>query len=147
MHLHRFFRRPRFHQVHFAVGSAEFRGATKRSIVKRRAESLQHEPRRFLGDANCAMNLHAGDATLAIDQHPKRRHPFINADGRVLKNRIHFQRELPIAAAAQPQLAGLDEVVRFGAATGAMHLAIRPAKANGVGEGPLRIGEINDGFS
>ena len=34
-----------------------------------------------LSNANRALNLHAGDAVLAIDQHPESDHPLIGTDG------------------------------------------------------------------
>jgi hypothetical protein len=136
----------RFIRFDFAIRSAKFRGRAERAIVQRSAEPLQHEPCRLLGNANRAVNLHTGNAVLAVNQHPERRHPLVKADGRVLKDRVHFQRELFVAAPAEPQLARLDEVLAFRTATRAMNLTVWPAKANGIVEGPLRIGEVNDGL-
>ena len=130
----------------FGIRPAQLRRGTERPIMKCGAETLKHEPCRFLRYAKSAMNLHARNAVLAIDQHPESSHPFVESKRRILKDRIDLERELPIAATAEPQLARLDEVVRLGAAPGAMNLAVRPTKANSVVEGALRIAEVNDGF-
>ena len=92
------------------------------------------------------MNLHTTNAVLAVDQHPESGHPFIHSERRIFEDRVDLERELLIAATAEPQLAGLNEVVRFGTATGADDLAIRPAEFHGVVESALRIGEVNYGL-
>jgi hypothetical protein len=136
----------RFIGFEFGIRSTQFRRRAECPIVQRGAEPLKHEPCRLLRNAKRAVNLHTGNAVLAIDQHPKTSHPLVKSDRGILKDRIDLERELPIAATAEPQLARFDEVVRFRTATRAMHLPIRPAKAHGVIESPLRIGEVNDGL-
>ena len=136
----------RFIGFQFRVRSAQFGCRTKRAIVQGSSEPLKHEPCRLLGNAQSAVNLHAGNAVLAIDQHPKARHPLVETDRRIFKDRIDLERKLLVAATAEPDAPRLDEVVLFRTATRAMNLAIRPAQANGVVESSLRIGEINDGL-
>lgn len=117
-----------------------------RVVVHRGAEPLKHEPCRLLRDAQRAVNLHTGNTILAIDHHPETRHPSIKSKRRVLKDRTDLQRELLVATTAEPDAASLDEVVFIETATRANHFAIRPAKADSVVEGPVRIGEVNDGL-
>jgi len=136
----------RFVRFQFLVRSAEFRRSTKRAIVQRSAETLKHEPCRLLGDAQSAVNLHAGNAVLAINQHPESSHPLIEAKRRVLKDRSDLQRELLIAATTEPQFPSLNEVVLLGATPGAEHLAIRETQGLGVFKAAVRIGEVNNGF-
>ena len=130
----------------FGLRPAHLRRRAKRTIVQCSAEPLKHEPCRLLGNAKCAVNLHARHAILAVDQHPEARHPLVEANRRILKDRVDLERELLVAAPAEPDAARLDEVVRFRTATRAMDLAVRPAQANGIVESPLRIGEVNDGL-
>ena len=118
----------------------------ERAIVKRRAQTLKHEPRRLLSNSKSAVNLHTRDTVLAIDKHPESDHPLIESERRILKDRVDLERELLITAATEPEFARLDEVVFLRATTRTMDVAIRPAKANGVLEGTVRIGEINYGF-
>ena len=130
----------------FGLRATHLRRRTERAIVQGSAEPLKHKPCRLLGNAKRAVNLHAGNTVLAVDQHPESSHPLIESKRRVFKYRIDLERELLIAATTEPDAPRLDEVIGFGTAPGAMNLAVRPAKANGVVEGPLRIGEVNDGL-
>ena len=110
------------------------------------AEPLQHEPSRLLGDAKSAVNLHAANAVLAVDDHPKGHHPLIQSKRRVLKDGSNLERELLLAFVAEPDAARFDKRVPILAATWASHLAGRPAQLNGILEGPLWVGEVNNGL-
>jgi hypothetical protein len=127
-------------------GPTHFLDGSERSGTQSHAEPLKHKPCRLLGDAEGAVNLHAADTILAINQHPKRCHPLIHAERRILKNRIDLERELLVASTTEPQLARLDEVALLGTATRANDLAIGPAQFDGVLESAARIGEVNDGL-
>jgi hypothetical protein len=115
-------------------------------IAQSGTETLKHKPCRLLGNANGAVEFHAGNAILAIDQHPKRCHPFVESKSGILKDRSNLDRELLIASTAEPEAPSLDEIMLIGIAAGAAHVATGPAKANGIVECPLRIGEVNDGI-
>jgi hypothetical protein len=92
------------------------------------------------------VNLHAGNTVLAINQHPKRRHPFIKTKRRILEYRPDFQRELLIAATAEPDSARLDEIVFLGTAPWADDFTVSPTELRCILEGAVRIGEVNNGF-
>ncbi len=136
----------------FGVRSAHFFDSAERSGTQRHAEPLKHEPCRLLGHADSAVNLHAADPVLAVDQHPKRCHPLVHAKGRIFKDRVDLERELLIASTAQPKSPrspfgfASNVIVRVRTATWANDLAIRPTQLDGVLEGAVRIGEVNDGF-
>lgn len=132
--------------LQFRIRSAHLLSYAERPIVERRAQPLQHEPCRLLRNTQSAVNLHTRNAILAINQHPESDHPFIKTERRILEDRVDLERELPIAATAEPELARLDEIVLFGTASRAMDLAFRPAKSDGVLKSAVGIGEINDGF-
>jgi hypothetical protein len=130
----------------FRARSAHLPRETKRAVVERLSQPLQHEPSRFLCHSKRAMNLHAANSVFAVDQHPKCRHPFVHAKSRVFKDRIDFERELLVTSSTEPQFARFDKVIALGTTTWANNLSVRPAKANGVVESAVRIGEVNNGF-
>ena len=120
--------------------------ASKEIILDSKPKALQHEPCRLLSDTQSAVNLHTGDAVLAIDQQPKSSHPLIESERRILKNCSQFQCELFLAFVAKPDAASLNKRVLGLAATGANNLAIGPAEFLCVLESAVWIGEVNDGF-
>jgi len=130
----------------FGAGTTKLRCGAKRAIVQSFAEPLKHKPCRLLGDTKSAVNLHTADSVFAVDQHPESGHPFVHPQSGILEDRIYLERELPVAATAEPQFSSLDEVVLFGVTARADNLSIRPAKLNGIVKGAVRIGEINDGL-
>lgn len=136
----------RFIGFDFGIRTAQFRRATKRSVVQCSAKPLEHKPCRLLSNAKRAVNLHAGNAVLAVDQHPERCHPFVQSNRRILENRLNLDSELAVTATAEPQFARLDEVVAVGATARADHLAIGPAQHRSVLESPVGICEVDDRF-
>lgn len=132
-----------FIHLDFGAGAAKF---YERLFLKRKPKALKHKPCRLLCDTKRAVNLHTGDSVLAINQHPKGNHPLIQAERRILKDRVDLQSELLIAATAEPEFPRTNKVVLLGAATRADDLAIRPAQLAGVLESAIRIGEVNDRF-
>ena len=88
----------------------------------------------------------AANSILAIGQHPKCGHPFVQPKRRILKDRVDLERELLFAWIAEPQLAGLDKRVLLGAATWARNFAIGPAQLDRICESAVLIGEVNDRF-
>src|ERR1700722_6035833 len=110
------------------------------------AETVKHEPCRLLSDSQSAVNLHAGDAILAVAEHPKSGHPLIHAQRRILEDRSDLERELLIASTAEPDAASLDEVVLVGITARTHNLATGPTKLHGVVETPLRVREVRNGL-
>src|SRR5580658_256291 len=134
-----------FVYLNFAVRTApQFR--SKEFILDSKPKALQHEPCRLLRNAKGAVNLHAGNAILAVDQHPKSGHPLVKSEGRILENRSQFQGELLLALVAEPDAARLDERMLGVAATRTNHVPVRPAQFLGKLKGAVRIREVNDGF-
>ena len=84
-------------------GPPSFVVEPKRPIVQRCSQTLQHKPCRLLSNAKSAVDFHAANAVLAANKHPKCRHPLVQTDRRILKDRIHLERELLIATTAEPQ--------------------------------------------
>ena len=64
--------------------------------------------------------------------------------GRILEDRPHLQRELLLAALAEPDAASLDERVFLRSATRARNNAIRPAKIKGILKAAVGITEVNN---
>ncbi len=126
----------------FAASRAEL--ASKEIIPQSQPEPLNHKPCRLLGDAQSAVNFHAADAVLAIDQHPESRHPLIESERRIFKDRSQLERELLLAGVAKPDAPRLNERVFLGAATWTGHLAVRPAKLFGVLESAVSVREVDD---
>jgi hypothetical protein len=114
-------------------------------FLESHANALQHEPCRLLGNVQRSAKFVRADAVLAIDQHPDSSHPLIQAKRGILEDGSDFNRELFLAAFAEPNQARLDERVFIAPAPWAGDYAIRPAQVNGIDKGAFRIGEINDG--
>lgn len=105
---------------------------------------MQHEPSRLLSDADRTGDLAGANAILAITDHPKGAHPFVESQRRILENRTDFERELLLASLAEPHAAGADERMLLRAATGARNYAIRPAKVERILKAAVRIAEVNN---
>src|SRR6266568_797469 len=57
------------------------------SLLHRKANALQHEPSRFLSNAETTVKLVRTDSILAVGREPHCRKPFVQANRRVLKDR------------------------------------------------------------
>ena len=130
----------------FRIRATKLRSSAECAIVQSKPKALQHKPCRFLGNTKRAVNLHAGNAVLAIDQDPKSSHPLVQSERRIFKNGADLQRELLIAATAQPNFSRLNKVVLFRGAARAKHLAVRESQCLSIFKAAVRIGEVNDGF-
>ena len=115
-------------------------------ILHSEPKALQHKPCRLLRDADSLVNLHTADTVLAVDQHPKCRHPFVKSKRRILKHCSQFHGELLLADVAEPDASGLNERVFGFAATRANYIAIRPAERLRKLKSAVRIGEVNNRF-
>jgi hypothetical protein len=85
----------------------------------------------------------AGNAVLAVANHPDRRHPLVQTDGGILENCADFDGELLLAAIAEPELPRLHKRVGLRAATGARNLVIGPAKELRVVKRAVMVGEVS----
>ena len=57
---------------------------------------MEHEPRGFLRDSECPMQLPRRDSVLVVYDHPDSRQPLLKWNRRVLKDRADLRRELPL---------------------------------------------------
>jgi len=83
--------------------------------------------------------LIATNTVAAVYQHPGCRHPLIQPQGGILKDRVDLERELLLAAVAKPQLSCLNKRVLFGTASRTSYLAVRPAQVPGIFKRSVRI--------
>ncbi len=111
------------------------------------ADSVHHEPRRFLCDSDSAVNLIRANAVLRCGQHPRCRKPFVQRKRRVLIDRSRFRGELPfrMMASALPLALILEEGCVF-AATDRASNAIGPKASDHVVKAVVGIAEIYDRF-
>jgi hypothetical protein len=82
-----------------------------------------------LRDTKSAANFIGANSILAVDQHPKSGKPFVERDGRILKNRSELNSELLVALRVLALPAQLRcEIVMLFAATLRADWAIGPAE-------------------
>lgn len=108
-------------------------------------DTVEHEPRGFLSDANRTAQFVARNTVSAIHQHPHRREPLGQTDRRVLEDGPHLDRELLLATTALPDAPGFQVVWFGGFATG----TDRPARPPDIGDerhGYIGVGEVANGF-
>jgi hypothetical protein len=115
-------------------------------VLHGEADTLKHEPRGLLRDANRAVQFPGRDAILAVGDHPDGREPLVESERRVLKDRPGLQRELPVRVPglALPTVAGRVEVDGLGPARRAGD-AVRPATGHHVLPAVVGAGEVLDG--
>src|ERR1035437_8472857 len=113
-------------------------------VLQGLANPVQHEPRGFLSDAEGASHFARTNAVLAIAEHPVSAHPLIQTEGRVFKDRAHFEAELLLAAFAEPDAARLDERVILAPAARARNYTVRPAKVKGILKAAIWVAEVDD---
>jgi len=71
-------------------------------------DAVEQEPCRLLSDPKRPAHLVGGNAVLGVGDQPHRGEPLVEPDGRVLEDAPDLDRELPLAALALPQSAGLE---------------------------------------
>lgn len=106
--------------------------------------AVQHEPRRLLGYANRAVKLVAANSVLGVANQPDRRHPLVQPNRGILKNRADLDCELLLAAIAEPEQTRLYKRIAFRAAPGAHNVAIRPAEKLCIFKSAIHVGEVSD---
>lgn len=113
--------------------------------LHRQSDTVRHEPCSLLGDAEGAGNLVGTDAVFAIDHHPQRREPLVQADRAVLEDGAHLDGELLLAGFALPQMAGFQERMLHASADRADGTFGPPERRNEV-QADVRIGEVSNGL-
>src|SRR5229473_6155085 len=86
----------RFHFATFAADLARIEGV----LLHNFADALKHEPCRRLRDSQSTAKFVRTDSVLGIRKQPKCRHPLIKSERRILKDRLNFDCELPLARIA-----------------------------------------------
>ena len=115
--------------------------------MHRKADPLEHEPCRLLGNLDVSRNLVATDAVLAVSKHPGCREPLIQWNRGVLIDRANLDGELTLRVMA-PALPcapiGIEADLRSSAA-GADY-AVRPTPDSDVVDAIVRIREVDNCF-
>jgi len=109
-------------------------------------EPVKEKPCRFLSDAESAMDFHAADAVLAVDNHPVRHQPFVESQRRILEDCSNFDGELLPTALAEPNPSGANESKLVRTASWALDFAVNPAEFYREIEGPIWVGEVDYGL-
>lgn len=79
--------------------------------MERQANTMHHEPGRFLSDPQAPADLVGGHAILRIDHHPHGTEPFIHLDGAILEDGPHLDSVLLLASLADPHGSSLHEAM------------------------------------
>jgi hypothetical protein len=117
----------------------------KRSSLHSKSDSVDHEPRGFLRDADSSVDLVRTNSVFAVRNHPDNHQPLIQAERRILKDGAYLDRELSalMAALALPLLL-LGKKRHISTATSRTDNAIRPSPRYQIAQAVIRIREVND---
>jgi hypothetical protein len=115
------------------------------SFLHRETNTLQHEPRGFLRDAEATVKLVRANPVLAIRGQPHSRKPFVQSNRRILKDRCDFDRKFLawMSVLAFPQFCVLKKRHFLGAAMWTDH-ATRPTQRDQKLQTGIGIREISD---
>jgi hypothetical protein len=129
----------------FLTGTAKF---DERTSLHRKANPVEHEPSRLLGDAKSAGHFIGTDSILAVRNHPNSDEPLVEGERRILKDSPDLDRELPfgVDALALPLALILEEHGILAATGRADHNAIGPAEFDHESKAVIRVCEVNDGL-
>jgi hypothetical protein len=124
--------------------SAELAGSL---TLHRKSDSVKHEPRGFLGDSKCSMNLVGADTILAVGDHPNGGQPLVQTKGRIFKDSSDLCGELLsiVLVLAFPNPPSRDKS-NVGAFASWAANAIRPSASHDIVKAVLRIREVSDCF-
>lgn len=111
------------------------------------SDAVEHEPCRFLSDAEGAGNFARANATLSSGDDPNGGKPFIQTQRGILEDRPYLRRKLPlgVTALALPFFLGY-KVGNILASAGWALNTFRPAMRHYVRKAVIRIREVNDSF-
>src|SRR6185503_18178306 len=100
----------------------------ERSSLHSKANSVDHEPRRFLRDTERPVNVVRANAVFAIDDHPNGSQPLVQTERRILEDGADFNGELSllVRALALPLVLLLQKRHVFASAGRAFN-AVRPS--------------------
>jgi hypothetical protein len=115
--------------------------------AERDANSMVHEPRRLLSDADSAVDLVARNTVLAVNNLPHCHEPLIQAERRIFKDRAGLGSELAkfMLLATLPTVVLLLENYAVTSATRASYTS-RPPTSHQVLSAVRRVREVYDGF-
>jgi hypothetical protein len=130
--------------IHFYRTAFVATDLRERSVLHSFADTVKHEPCRLLRNTDRAVEFVAGDAVLAVANHPNCRHPLVQPNRGILKDGSDLDCELLLAAIAEPEFPRLHKRIAFRTATGAGNLLIRPAQELRVVKSAVRVGEVSD---
>ena len=135
-------------RFNFALRAADLGFGSKPLCVQRQAKAnaVHHEPCRLLGNSDGASNLVRADAVLAIGQKPNGSEPLVGGDRRILHDGADLRGELAlwVYALALPLALILQEYNVYAPTGRAGDDAIRPAKADHIGQNIIRVSEMQD---
>lgn len=119
----------------------------ERTGLHRKANAVEHEPSRLLGDAKSPRHFVRANPVLAVGDHPDRYQPLVQRKRRILKDSPDLDAELPVVvdALALP-LALILEKARIRPSTGGTLDPMRPAQLGDQPDAIVGIREVDDGF-
>src|ERR1700722_13551545 len=121
---------------------------TEEIILHCKANAMQHEPCRLLGDLHVTRNLVTAHAVLAVRNHPSCGHPLVEWNSRIFHDGPDLHRELSfrMVRAALPDAPRRIEFHFIRSASRAKYLAIGPATDRQIVDAVIRIREVDDCF-
>src|SRR5208337_4442409 len=121
---------------------------TEELISHSKANPMQHEPCRLLGNLHVTRNLVARDAVLAIGDHPSCGKPLVQGNRRIFHDGADLDGELTlwVMLRARPSQALLAEFHGRATASRADDLAVRPSADREIVDAVIRIREVDDCF-
>src|SRR6266481_819391 len=131
--------------VRFALAT-EF--AAEEIILHCKANPMQHEPSRLLGNPNVTSNLITADSIFAIGDQPSCREPFVQTDSGVFHDSSNLNGEFSFCMmlSASPSASFWIKLCIIQSATWAYGDPIFPAPDSKVINAVIRIREVNNGF-
>jgi hypothetical protein len=107
-------------------------------------DAMHHKPRGLLSDSESAVDFVGTDSVLAVRNHPNGNHPLVHANGGILEDGSDLDRELFLAALAEPKPSRGNEGMFLGVASRTRNGALRPAKRDGIVKRPLWVRKVHD---
>jgi hypothetical protein len=119
----------------------------KEVVLHRKANPMQHEPCRLLGNLHVTGNLVATNAILAVSDHPSSHHPLVQTNWRILHNGADLDGELtPCVMAAALPSAPIRIVANLRSAASGTDYAIGPTANGNVVDAIIGVREVDNRF-
>ncbi len=127
---------------HFISMSAQFGSGI---VLHRKPDSVKHEPRGLLSDAQSACHFVRADSVFAVRNHPNANEPLIEGQSGILKDssNLHAELLLSVFLFAFPHAPSGDKT-NISTATSWAGNAIGPAPRNHELQAVVGVGEVND---